>query len=324
MKFERPKFERPKFERPKFKGPSIDAPKPVADVYRDLRERHLLIVVVALLVAIVAVPLALGKKSEPAPAAATPPTSSQSAEMTMPAVTLADVPGITNYRKRLANFESKNPFKAQFAVPTDTSTGTGSGSGSSPFPTGSSGGAPTGTTPSTPPSDTTSTTQTTTTPPPDNGNGNNGGGNGGQTKPTIKTVTQLFTRRVDVTVAKVGGESRQMRSVEPMTILPNETNPALAFLGTDENGTNAAFVLSSRSIATGGNASCVPSPDNCIYVTMKEGDTLTVAYTPEGATEPVTYNVTLNKIRDVNVKEPQKAAHPAQAPAYASTGENGG
>ena len=46
-----------------------------------------------------------------------------------------------------------------------------------------------------------------------------------------------------------------------MTILPNETNPALAFLGTDENGENGAFVLSSRSIATGGNASCVPAPE---------------------------------------------------------------
>ena len=137
-------------------------------------------------------------------------------------------------------------------------------------------------------------------------------------------MTQLFTRRVDLTIGKVDGKQRSLTSVEPMTILPNETNPALAFLGTDEKGKNAAFVLSSRSIATGGNASCVPAPDNCIYVTMKVGDTLTVDYTPESSTEPVSYQLTLDKIRDVNIKEPQKAAHPAQASAYASTGENGG
>ncbi len=329
MKFERPKFERPKFQRPnvsrpKLGGPNIEPPKVVSDLYRDLRDRHLLIVVVALIVAIVAVPLALGKKSEPTAPAATPPASSKAADLTMPAVTLADVPGVTNYRRRLAAFETKNPFKAQFAV-SDNTGGTGSGTSTTPFPTTGSSG--TSTPPATtPPTGTTSTTPTTpsTTPPVNHGGGNNGGNNGGQTQPTIKTVTRLFTRRVDLTVAKVGGESRSMNSVEPMTILPNETNPALAFLGTDEKGKNAAFVLSSRSVATGGNASCVPAPDNCIYVSMKEGDTVTVDFTPDGATEPVTYQVTLNRIRDVNVKKHSKSAPPAQGDTYARAGETGG
>ena len=53
------------------------------------------------------------------------------------------------------------------------------------------------------------------------GNGGNGGsngngnGNGGPTKPTIKTVTQLFTRRVDLTIGKVGGKQRSLRASSP-------------------------------------------------------------------------------------------------------------
>jgi hypothetical protein len=314
-----------------------EMPSVFQDVYRDLRDRRLLIVVAGLIVAIVAIPFALAKKPETNVPVPTPNGSTAGGNMTVPAVTLADQPGITNYRKRLARFETQNPFKAQFVVKSTSASGAGSGSSSSPFSSSSSspssappvtgGGTP-------PPASTASTPPTTTTgeaPPPSSGNGSGGGGNGGggngsggPTKPTIKTVTQLFTRRVDLTISKDGGKQRNLNGVEPMTIIPNEDNPALAFLGTDEKGKNAAFVLSSRSLATGGNASCVPSPDNCIYVTMQEGDTLTVDYTPEGATTPVTYQLTLNKIRDVDVSEPKKAAHPAQAPAYASTGENGG
>jgi hypothetical protein len=300
-----------------------EMPSALTNLYRDLRDRHLLIVVLGLVVAIVAIPFALGKSPDTTVPVPTPNNAGPTASQTMPAVSLAAQPGITDYRKRLAAFETKNPFKAQFVVKTDTS----SAGSSSPFPSGSSSTSPVGgsTTPSSTPSTSSPTTSTPTTTAPNGGNGgNNGNGNGGPTKPTIKTVTQLFTRRVDLTIGKVGGKQRSLTSVEPMTILPNETNPALAFLGTDEKGKNAAFVLSSRSIATGGNASCVPAPDNCIYVTMKVGDTLNVDYTPESATVPVSYQLTLDKIRDVNVKEPQKAAHPAQAPAYASTGENGG
>ncbi len=301
----------------------LKAPEILMDVYRDLRDRRLLIVVAALLAAIVAIPLVLSKKPAATPAVPTPNHLSSSADMTVPAVVLADQPGATNYRKRLAAFQTKNPFKAQFVVhPTDSSGGTGASSASSsPI-----GGIPSSAaSPSAAPS--IGPLSPITTPPSSGGNGTPAGtgGNGGDgsTKPTIRTVTQLFTRRVDVSIGAVGETPKDLNSVEPMTILPNATTPVLAFLGTDENGKNAAFVLSSRSVATGGTASCVPAPQDCIYVTMKEGQSLTVDYTPKGSTEPVSYQVTLSKIRDVHVKQ-SKASPPAQGAAYARTGVSGG
>ncbi len=310
----------------------LETPRIVTDVYRDLRDRRLLIVVVALLAAIVAIPVLLAKKPEGAPALATPSGALNSAQMAMPAVTLADQPGATNYRKRLAAFETKNPFKAQFVVHATTaagSTAAGSGSSASPFPSSapaSSSSAPTVTPPTGSPSSSPSSAPSTTPPTTSGGSGGqtqsgggNGGGNSGSNKPTIRTVTRLFTRRVDVKVGQVGENPKTLKSIEPMSILPEAKTPVVAFLGTDENGKNAAFVLSSRSVATGGTGSCVPAPDDCIYVTMQPGQSLTVDYTPPGATDPVSYELTLLKIRDVHVKQP-KAAHPAQGAAYASSG----
>ena len=320
----------------------LETPQVVTDVYRDLRDRRLLIVVAALLVAIVAVPFLLAKKPAAAPAVPPPSGVGNAAQMTMPAVTLADQPGATNYRKRLAAFETKNPFKAQFVVQTSSGTGTGAGTGSSssPFAAGapaSPSSAPTITPPTSSPSSPASGAPSSTVPPtsptspggsggqaqPGGGNGGNGGS--GSNKPTIRTVTRLFTRRVDVQIAQAGDNPTTLKSIEPMSILPRANTPVVAFLGTDENGKNAAFVLSSRSVATGGTGSCVPAPDDCIYVTMQPGQSLTVDYTPPGSTDPVSYELTLLKIRDVHVKQSKsKAFPPAQGAAYASSGAGGG
>ncbi len=306
----------------------IETPEVLTNLYRDLRDRRLLIVVVALLIAIVAIPFALGKKADtpPAPLAATPRTTS--AELTIPAVTLADQPGITNYRKRLEKFKNENPFKAQFVPKSPTTAGTGSSSSpagsSSGTSASTSSGSPLPVAPVNTPSGATTTASVTPPPPSDGGSGNGGNGNGGNNHGggghTIRTVTQLFTRRVDVTIGKTGGNVKTMNSVEPMTILPNPDTPVIAFLGTDEKGKNAAFVLSSRSVATGGTASCVPSPQNCIYVSMRAGQSITLDYTPEGATDPVSYTLNLTRIRDVNVKNPKSGKSSAGYTAGGSSG----
>ena len=58
------------------KMPKLKAPKFLADIYADLRERHLLPLVAVLLIAIVAVPIALsesgGEEEAPAAASASP------------------------------------------------------------------------------------------------------------------------------------------------------------------------------------------------------------------------------------------------------------
>jgi hypothetical protein len=132
-----------------------------------------------------------------------------------------------------------------------------------------------------------------------------------------------------MTVGPTDGTLKTLKAVQPMTILPNKSTPVLAFLGTDETGKNAAFVLSARSIATGGTASCVPAPDNCIYVTMRAGQTLTVDYTPDSQTTPVSYQLNLTKIRDIHVKEPKAATSASSSdasgtPARYATSSSGG
>ena len=86
-----------------------DGKKFFNDLYRDLVDRRMLVPVIALLVAIVAVPVLL--KSEP-PAPAPPAAAAAPAEGTdevSPAVLVSD-PGVRDYSKRLSALKKKNPL----------------------------------------------------------------------------------------------------------------------------------------------------------------------------------------------------------------------
>ena len=288
-------------------------PKILSDLYRDLRDRRLIIIVVGLLVALVAVPVLLANKRVPTPVPPTPHAAVASGDLAVPAVALASQPGVSNYRKRLERFQTKNPFRQQFVASprgsglhssADSSTAISSTAiSSTATSSGSTSTSDTSTTATT--TTPTATTPTTPTGPSHHANHHSGGRNaGGSGGVSVRTVTRLFSRRVDLTVGP-DGSPRTIKGVKPMSILPSKKVPALGFLGTDEAGKNAAFVLSARSTATGGTASCVPSPDNCIYVTMRKGQTLTVDYTPDSSTTPVSYELALDRIRDVSVKSPE-------------------
>ncbi len=86
------------------------------DLYRDLRDRRLLPVVIALAVAIVAVPFLLGGGGSdpvsPSVPAATSEAGAGGADPLSPVV-LADVPGLRDYRKRLDEFQSRDPSSSR-------------------------------------------------------------------------------------------------------------------------------------------------------------------------------------------------------------------
>ncbi len=109
-------------------------------------------------------------------------------------------------------------------------------------------------------------------------------------------VNRLFVRRVDVLVG-IQGDLKSRKGVEPMTVLPNDATPVLAFLGTDEAGKRAAFVLSSDVSSVGGDGTCVPSP-NCLFITLEKGESATLDYDPNGQT----YELKLQAIRNVKLK----------------------
>ena len=295
-------------------------PQFLNDVYRDLRDRHLLLPAVALLIALVAVPVLLKSKEEPAPAPAAVATADASDSELTAAVLADDSVSVRNYRKRLAALKRKNPFQPQF-VPTSNgggsgSTSTGGSATSTSGSTGSAVGGISGTSssggtgpapvPTLPGGNTTvdETTVDDTTVNENGGNGNGGNGNGGNgngnnqpSNEDVEVVNHLVTRRVDLTIG-IQGNPKLRENVKPMTILPDEAAPVVAYLGTDEAGRRAAFVVAKDATLAGGTAACVPAPENCLYITLQKGETASLDFGPDGQT----YDLRLLQIRDVELK----------------------
>ena len=92
-------------------------------------------------------------------------------------------------------------------------------------------------------------------------------------------VEHLVTRRVDLTIG-LQGDPKLRENVKPMTILPDPATPVVAYLGTDEKGKRAAFVLSKDATMVAGDGACVPTPENCLYITLEKNETATLSLRP--------------------------------------------
>jgi hypothetical protein len=265
---------------------NVRAPKFVTDVARDLRDRHLLIPVIALLVAIVAVPVALKSSAEPAPP---PPPAGDALDgsATQPAV-LAESVTVRDYRERLDALKSKNPFRQTFSAP-KIGEGQQIAGLDDPLTTGTT-PAPTGTT-SDPAATSSSGTTTSST-----GSTNSGSNTSSEPKPD--TITRFVARRIDILVGPEGSETER-NGVEQLTLLPSKSKPVVAFLGVSESGGKAVFLVSNDVSSTSGEGSCFPSQSSCEYLVLREGQSRTFDYTPDG----VTYKLKLRKIRDVKLSK---------------------
>ena len=295
MKLARPKLN---LTRPKLKGPqlNIQAPQVVNDVVSDLRDRRLLIPAIALLVALIAVPMLLSRSEEPAPAPAEPPTDvALQGAATEPAVLTEEVT-VRDYKERLDQLKSKNPFQQHF---TGVDVGKGSGlEGLAGTPvTGATVG---GGTPSTdlspggigasvsPPAGSSAPTTSAGSPT----SGDTGGGSSGP-----ETVTRYVTHEVDISVGPVGS-LEQLDDVAQLKLLPGNSAPVLVYLGTSDDGKRAIFLVSDDVSATAGDGECLPSPASCTYLVMREGDEQTFDYTPDATT----YKLKVRELRTVKSK----------------------
>jgi hypothetical protein len=264
----------------------VQVPQPLNDLYRDLRDRRLLIPAVGLIVALIAVPFVLAKDPAPAPAPLTPPPAEATAAQ--PAV-LAEQVGIRDYRKRLEALKSKNPFKQQFALPTPESVAIADDpSGATTEPTTSA-------EPSTGISSEPTLSPVTPADPVSSG--------GSSVPPTgpVKHTTKLITRVVDVTLGPLG-EAEQYDNVHRTDVLPSNEDPIVAFFGASPNGKRAAFLLSAGVVHSDGDGTCAPAPDSCYFLEMKEGDQRYLHIQPEGEPEPVVYRFKLRRIEEKVVK----------------------
>jgi hypothetical protein len=243
----------------------------VRNLFDDMRERHLLPVVALLIVALIAVPILMGGGSDEA---APPPSSAATASVAPPLetdpVVLASEPELRAFKKRLADFQTTNPFN-QHVKPEEDAAASDSASDALP---------------------TDSVTGTTTDPgatdpgdipplPVDPGDPGDPGNPGGDPAPVDPGddgggVT-LITTRIDVRVGPVG-KTKVVKDVKFLDFLPDRKTPVVQYLQGDFDETNAVFIVSSFVLNTEGDGKCAPSPDRCEFLQMEVGDTQSFQY----------------------------------------------
>jgi hypothetical protein len=244
---------------------SLKIPQPMNDLYRDLRDRRLLIPAIALLVAILAVPVLLSRSPEPAPAPE--PVASGEATAVEPAVLVEEQSGLRNYRDRLAALKEKNPFEQKFSLPTESQVGIEEPveptvQATAPAPTTSS--APNGV----------DGASVSPVPSVDPGASEPGPATPTETKPAeqSKPDPRFYAGRVDVKVGEPG-DAKVREGVSSLKVLPGENDPVVVFLGLGEGGNSAKFSVSTDVVATSGDGNCSPKrPKPCRYLKLKVGD----------------------------------------------------
>ncbi len=270
----------------------MNVPEPLLNVYRDLRDRRMLSIAIALVAAIIAVPFLMGggsggddASSSSSPVAAAPFVGDEQLDP----VVLAEAPGLRDFRQRLADYRSHNPFRVKLseeerrALKAAQANGGGNGGGGSGGGGGGAGagvdtGNGSGATPVDVPTldvpadigstDTTGTTDTgTDTGSSDTGSGSSGDPSGGDTS----GGSELVSYRVDVRVGPVG-HTKVLRGVQQLEFLPDRRNPFVQFIDSDVRGTKVAFIVNPEAAALRGNGQCVRSKKDCQYLLMESGD----------------------------------------------------
>lgn len=280
----------------------IQAPKFLTDLYADMRDRRLLVPALALLAALVAVPLLLSGSSEPAtPPPVTAAVDPDGAAAVQSAV-LVEGDGIRNYRRRLATLREKNPFAQKFALPAGKG-GSGGGGG------GSGGGATTetattsSTTISGGSSSTSSVTETSVSETTSSGGDTTVVDETTVDETTVEDKPQIrfYAGRIDVRVGELG-ETKRVDDVRRLDFLPGDKNPIVAFVGLREGADKALFSVSSDVAETKGDGSCAPKkPAPCQFLTLDVGEERRFKL-PSGRT----YRLKLLATRVVRIPDPRR------------------
>jgi hypothetical protein len=276
----KPKSDGAADAKPKAAKTQVRVPRAVEDLYRDMRDRRLLLPGLALIVAIVAVPFLLTTPKEPAPAptAFQPPEGS---EAVAPAVLAEQEAGVRDYQERLDELKSKNPFADSFA-------GTGNDGGSSggelvdPSAAPVSPVAPAPTTSTATPADPTSSASGTADSSSDDGSGDE---------------ILILAPRVDVHAGKFG-KPRDIEGVETGDLLPSrKTAPVVMLVGVSDDLEFATFLVSDDVTETNGDGSCRPGRNDCEFLRLAEGEKRTFVY----GSQERKYVVKVTDIREVVV-----------------------
>jgi hypothetical protein len=251
-------------------------------VVYDLRQKNLLLPAIALIVALVAIPvlIARGGSDGSSLSSSFGSVSATSSPETEDAV-VAYHPGVRNFKKRLSHLGAKDPFTQQYTnspAPADSSgsdslaqaLGDSTNSGSTGVGGGSTGG------------------------------GGGGGGGGKSPGKVVKThKTTYFWWESDVQVGESGTQLTTMNNVKPFQFLPSPEVPVLTYIGT-VSGSQAVFLVSKDVSSIGGEGTCFPSVDACQLLGLDAGKGADLIYGPDGKT----YHVQVLRVRRVTGSKP--------------------
>jgi hypothetical protein len=286
------------------------------DLWHDLREKRLWPGAVGLLAAIVAVPVILFKPvSDAAPPSAPAPKPSGLA--TLPVVSVESGP---TRGSRLEAFKAseKNPFKPMkdlAKAPADGASGGAAGGGASGggaggSSSGGSGGSSSGGT----------TSGGSGSGGTTSGGGSTSGGttSGGSTTPS----RQWFRYAADFSFGPSGDKAKKFESVANFTMLPNETTPAVVFLGVGADGKTAMFYVADPGFTADGEGTCNADGAACRYLTLKVGES-TDEETFSAVDGSVSYDLKLLKIKREDLgtgTTPNTSATPKNGKTLSDTG----
>jgi hypothetical protein len=224
-------------------------------IWTDLREKRLWPVAVALIAAIVAVPVVLAKTAKP-PASTQPPTSTTPS----PIAGLPIISVNTNSASgSLKGVTKRDPFSQQksavttttSASPTTTTGATTTGSGASGSgATGSTGSTTTGGSSGTP----TSTTPTTPTLTPN---------------PPFTGLTDKQSYDVALALSDARGGFVTTDPLVRLSPLPSAQRPLLIELGVLKGGHRVLFVVQPGTVVSGPGV-CAPGPIDCQILSLAE------------------------------------------------------
>lgn len=279
---------------PELKMPDLKVPDFLVDLYWDLRDRHLLPLVILAIVAIVAVPFLLSGGSEPESSpgisslGAAPSPESHAASLTV----VQAKPGLRAPGKRLRNDYPTDPFVQRYTSPQlkGTKLGGGEEGGGSSTSSSTSTSTSTTTVKKTSGSETTEVTTETT-------------GSPGSVKGIPPDLT-LYAPAIDVkivrTETKPDGTKQTANPIIrhrmlPPALLPSEKEPAVTYMGISSKTEAPMLLISDAVTSVFGEAKCLSGESVCQLIEVEPNMPMTFVYGPDS----IRYKITVLKVEPV-------------------------
>jgi hypothetical protein len=241
----------------------LKLPKPVGDVYRELRSQHLLPIVVVLVASLIAVPLLLGKNTD-SPTPEAPATAGTSSAPGSNLTATKWFPPLREYKDRLSLREAEDPFAPAGFSPSDAE---GSGAGGE-----------------VPPAETSETaaSEPSQAPPETAEKGSDNAGNPASPHGNASPEGDAIDVRVGVIRADGTTKDESVRHQQPqMTKLPNDSLPALTYVGPSKDDEMAMMLVSPHVSALAGESNCVAPADPCKLLALRLNAPETVLLAPQ-------------------------------------------